>query len=240
MLSAVACHSEERTATNVVNASTEEWAAPDPSDTGQCADVRDLRVCWRTGMTQIRPRVLPKMDAPADLRCYGDGAGRRCVSRRRDAPAFRCEGTFCVQQYPRVPDDGEWECADLGGVVSCRGGERAAGIPPGGKDASFVCGARKGHLEEKICVDYSPDLPDGAGPFRCRFEAREGTVRVCETAKDAHGVTDACDAKAPCVSGLDCVSGHCIPPAPAPQCWLDADCGTSIPCRFGVCLPGAP
>jgi hypothetical protein len=221
------------------------WPVP-ASDDGSafCADVRDVRVCWEKGAARVRPAELPFPGATVErFRCSGGGATRTCVERRRDAPPFRCAGDRCEQPHPRLPDHGEWECADLAGVVSCRGGEPAAGIAPAGPDPSFVCGARRaadGGTNERVCLDYSPDLPDEPGAYRCHFESKPGPVRVCLRGNDVHQSGDACDRARPCVSGLTCAGGRCVPPAPPPVCWLDADCPTGVPCRFGACVEGAP
>jgi hypothetical protein len=89
-------------------------------------------------------------------------------------------------------------------------------------------------------VDLSPDAPEGTPRgFRCRFEAKHGLSRVCERDASAHGIADACDAARPCISGLRCVASRCVPPEPAPQCWLDLDCDHAV-CRFGSCVTGVP
>ena len=64
-------------------------------------------------------------------------------------------------------------------------------------------------------------------------------ARVCEREGDAHAVVDPCDREHPCVSGLDCVTGRCIPRRPVPACWVDEDCDKGV-CRFGTCTAGVP
>jgi hypothetical protein len=139
-----------------------------------------------------------------------------------------------------MPNDGEWECADLAGVVVCHGGERAAGVAPGASDPGFVCGARSHGSKERVCVDTSPDFPTGTPRAeRCAFEPHDGVVRICERNTSAHGITDACSPAKPCVSGLSCVAARCVPRKPAPSCLLDKDCDHGA-CRFGSCMDGAP
>jgi hypothetical protein len=219
--------------------SGEEWLAPMNDAKGTCADVHDVRVCWDGAAASHAPAAPPFPGATSlSHRCFGSDANRRCVRRDRDAPRFTCRGERCEQLHPRLPDDGEWECADLGGVVLCKGGDRPAGIPPGGSDPAFFCGAG-GASSERLCIDYSPDLPHEEGRFRCHFEAKEGVVRVCERAADVHGVADGCDAQRPCVGGLACTRGRCLPPPPPPVCWLDSDCASGA-CLFGACAGSTP
>jgi hypothetical protein len=244
-LAAVGCRSNDEHVT--VIAERGEWRSPAEDGGEACADVRGLYVCWAHGAPSPLTRPLPYAAGANALRCFGKGGARRCVERTRDAPAFVCTEGRCEQRHPRLPDDGEWECADLAGVVMCRGGERAAGVAPAGVDAAFLCGPRavRGQTgAERLCIDYDPDLPS-SGPeesdkYRCHFENARGTVRVCERAPDSHQVSDVCDDARPCVSGLGCAGQRCLPPAPPPNCWLDADCEPGILCRFGSCTKGAP
>jgi len=178
--------------------------------------------------------------------CEGQGAARRCVDRGRLSPPFRCEGSRCIQRHPRLPDDGEWECADMAGAVVCRGGEPAAGTAPGGKGRGFACGTRRVRSElvaERICVDLSPDVPDGAEPgVRCHFEANGGLTRVCELGAARASLGAPCAPARPCVDGAVCMAGagkaggehRCVPLRPEPSCWLPGDCDQGS-CRFGTC-----
>jgi hypothetical protein len=142
-----------------------------------------------------------------------------------------------------MPDDGEWECADIADIVVCHGGLHAAGVPPGGADAGYFCGPRRGAgaaAGERVCVDLSPDLPDGAARgYRCGFEVRGGVVRVCRRDGAARAVTDACDAATACEPGLACTATRCLPALPDPACWLDRDCDHGA-CRFGSCVEATP
>jgi hypothetical protein len=87
-----------------------------------CADVGTLRACWSVshlGTILVVSRTVPEgaSRSPMGWRCWGQGAERACVDRRASAPAFECEGSSCVQRHPRMPDDGEWVCADSAGTT---------------------------------------------------------------------------------------------------------------------------
>jgi hypothetical protein len=217
-----------------------EWPIPDASEHPPCADVGDLRVCWDGATPQVRARRAPAF-TPSSLgfRSVGAGLEARAVDRARDAPPFECARDVCTQRSPRMPDDGEWECADFAAVVVCRGGLAPAGVPPGGADAAFFCGPRSGGRAapgEQVCVDLSPDVPGGATRgYRCRFVSEGGIARECRKDPEARSAGDPCAAVSGCASGMLCVSGRCIPSLPAPSCWLDDDCGKGT-CRFGTCV----
>jgi len=237
----VSCHRDVAPAPPLEVRAT--WPAPDVEEHLPCGDVGDLRVCW--GADATSPRVVLRRAPPFALsslgfRVSGSGKDARAVDRARDAPSFVCDGDTCRQANPRLPDDGEWECADFASVVVCHGGLSPAGVPPGGADTGFSCGARRGaHAApgERVCVDTSPDLPDGAARgYRCRFEAVSGPSRTCRKDPKARSVTDPCIAPSDCETGLLCASGRCLPPRPSPSCWLDRDCDKGT-CRFGSCAP---
>ena len=114
----------------------------------------------------------------------------------------------------RLPDDGEWRCAEQGGVVWCAGGEPAAGVVSVSSPRGYRCAERRGAVRERVCVDGAPDYPDGgAAAFRCRFEQERGVSRVC---------TRASQVVRPLPSGA------------APNCWVDADCAGR--CERGSCV----
>ncbi len=159
-------------------------------------------------------------------------------------PRFTCDGKRCTQPYPRVPDDGEWTCADAAGTAICVGGERAAGVAPSPSGRGWACGPRRGQhrdaLGSKICIDPHPDSPDGRMTgWRCWFVHEPPMRRVCERDDAAPTLADGCDARRGCVDGSRCVGGSCqLFPEP-PECWLDRDCDGRR-CRLGHCDEAAP
>jgi len=187
------------------------------TESRDCADVETLRVCW----DDARPRIV-KRASPQPAR----------------GPSFTCVADHCEQRHPRMPDSGEWQCMDSAGATICRGGARAAGVAPSAVDARWFCGARRGGEEPdaRICVDLSPDFPDGhARGWRCRTLYDGPARRACDRDREAHTLAETCDARHPCVDGSRCVDGWCVPERPAPACWRDEDCGAGR-CRFGSCL----
>ncbi len=143
-------------------------------------------------------------------------SGSRVAERdQHRGPAFVCDGPRCQQRYPRVPDDGQWECIDLDGAVVCRGGAPSAGVVPGDADRGWICGARRG-TPERICIDFAPDLPPGERRgWRCLSEHSGGERRLCVR-----------DPLAPQVR---------IPARVHPDCWLDQDCSPGETCLQGSC-----
>jgi len=137
-----------------------------------------------------------------------------------------------------MPDDGEWQCADSGGATVCLGGERAAGVAAAPADPGWFCGPRRGGEPARVCVDLSPDFPDGrAGKWRCHMIHEGPARRICERDIGAHTLAQSCDAEHLCVDGSRCVDGLCVPGRPAPACWLPEDCPGGR-CRFASCLAG--
>jgi len=117
------------------------------------------------------------------------------------------------QAHPRLPDTGEWRCAESERTVWCAGGEAAAGVVSGPLDRGYRCAARWGqNTGERVCVDQQPDYP-GEG-YRCRFEQERGVARVCEPATAA--------------------AGPALPGGALPACWLDRDCPSGR-CDRGAC-----
>jgi hypothetical protein len=215
------------------------------SDVGEsCSDVSDLRVCWSADGPRLVPRPVPPFPPPteAGFRCTGPGPARTCDPRAALAGPFACSGATCVQAHPRQPDDGEWTCSDDAGVTVCVGSERAAGTLASEPAPGWICGARRrpaalnDRFGASVCIDLSPDFPDGhASGFRCRWVYEQGLSRECSRDPSAHAVGDACDAMRPCVGGAACVASRCLPLSHAPSCWLDTDCPSGV-CRFGSCL----
>ncbi|HYJ08180.1 MAG TPA: hypothetical protein VEX18_04210 [Polyangiaceae bacterium] len=134
----------------------------------------------------------------------------------RAASSFAAHGGMFVQRHPRLPDSGEWRCADRAGVVWCAGGEAAAGVVAGPLDPAFRCGKRWGNAGsgERVCIDRQPDYPSG-GARECRFEQTRGIERWCESASSGEPAREL-DARA------------------LPACWLDKDCGSGR-CDRGSC-----
>jgi hypothetical protein len=209
-----------------------------------CADVGTLRACWTGARAAVLvPRLVPSRPASSPLgwRCSWPGRARLCVDRRADVPAFTCVGDRCTQAHARRPDDGEWTCVDAAGAEMCESAGRAAGVVPAPADLAWICDARRGAGQRdgasspRVCVDLSPDFPDGdIAAWRCRAENGPSPTRICERGSAPGGLGTACDAARPCVDGAICASGRCVPARPAPSCWLDDDCLGGA-CRFGTC-----
>jgi hypothetical protein len=161
------------------------------------------------------------------------------LSRPRTAGRFACQGGNCRQEQPRLPDTGEWRCADRGHVVWCTGGEPAAGVVKGPTDAGYRCGARWGNSSsERVCVDQHPDYPDGEPEnLRCSFDQERGLARVCVRGEPWRGPALDVGALPACWLDRDCPSGACD--RGACRCQSDAACLRGR-CRAGVCVEEAP
>lgn len=207
--------------------------SPAPADVGErCADVADTRVCWVDGELRRVERPLPALPTQRGFRCSGSGAARVCEDRRHASDAFACSGELCTQRHPRLPDDGEWECADLDGALVCRGWAEAAGVVAGKPDPGWFCGPRAGQPAERICVDFAPERPAGE-PWSCRFQFEAGLpARAC-TRGGPGPLGRACGAG--CPFGSACVLDRCLPLEPKPGCWIDKDCGEGAKCAHGSC-----
>ena len=142
------------------------------------------------------------------------------ASARVEASPFVCDADRCVQRHVRLPDTGEWRCAEREGVVWCAGGEPAAGVVARPKQRGYTCGERRKSergRRERVCVDAAPDYPPGpAGSFACRFTER--------------GARE-CVRKGAPVRALVVLS--------KPNCWVDADCDGAR-CDRGTCAEAAP
>lgn len=202
-----------------------------------CWDLLDLQIC--DGAPAERP--VPEGPAPArGWRCSGVRASRRCSDRAEASGPWRCDGATCEERLPRLPDDGAWECADLDGVVVCHGGVPPAGVVAGPADPGWSCGQRRGVASppgtDRVCIDLSPDLPDGAARgWRCNFTHERGERRVCRRDAKAPAIGAPCKVASACKSDDRCTAGRCVPPRPSPSCWIDPDCGGGEKCRRGSC-----
>ena len=135
-----------------------------------------------------------------------------------------------------MPDDGEWECVEISGVVFCHSRGLMAGMQAEPMDLGWLCGARRGGAEgERICVDLDADRPEDTSRRHCRFEAHVGAPQRSCTNTQSLQVGDACADSRVCPAGSRCQAGLCLPAQPEPACWLDRDCGAGLRCVFGSC-----
>jgi len=231
-------------------------ASPAKADRGLCADVADARLCWLEkevdgkgcaampggGAVCVHERPVPKGPRPtAGWRCSGDGKARTCIDRGLGGGPFVCERKRCTQTYPRMPDDGEWECIDMDGTVMCRRGVPAAAVVVGKPDVGWMCGDRiTEEGKERVCVDFSPDLPDGATRgWRCRYDHKRRERKICRESDRDPGLLSACDANAPCPDTLACAGARCVPRAPrVVSCWFDKECENGQECHLATCVEG--
>lgn len=213
--------------------------APEEQRPGQlCSDFGETRVCYEGLVARRVPRSLPEGLVPtAGFRCGGSGAARECEDRAQNGGPFDCGTTRCLQLSPRMPDDGEWECVEISGLVFCHSRGPMAGAARGPRDLGWLCGARRGHAEQ-ICIDTDPDRPDDQRFRACRYEQRLGaSIRSCSASR-APLVGDACSAESKCPKDSTCQDGWCLPRRPEPACWLDGDCGADSRCALGSCVSG--
>jgi hypothetical protein len=182
-------------------------------------------------------RPAAQASSPLGWRC--PPGAKVCVDRAALSPGFHCGNERCVQLHPTMPDDGEWTCGEVAGVTLCTNGEAAAGVASAGAAPGWICGTRRGAATNHICIDTSPDFPDGRPTgWRCYYDGVALPNRICVRDAQGHVVGDACDARNPCVDGALCRAGICALPSRVPSCWIDADCPSGA-CRFGNC-PGDP
>jgi hypothetical protein len=216
--------------------------APEASTASDvCTDIAATRVCWRGETPVIAPRTLPESSAlapPQGWRCGGTGRDRVCEDRARNGGGFDCGTQRCLQARPRMPDDGEWECVEISGVVYCHSRGEGAGMPAGPRDLGWLCGARHGGAAgERVCVDFDADRPPStqAGEPHCRFEPRFGAPQRSCTPTRALQVGSACSPPRACPDGSRCLEDLCLPERPEPSCFFDRDCGQGGRCVFGSC-----
>lgn len=137
-----------------------------------------------------------------------------------------------------MPDDGEWECVEISGVVFCHSRGEGAGMQPGPLDLGWLCGPRRGASGQRVCIDFDADRPSGAHAElaqRCRFEPRFGMPRRSCTPEPALRVGSPCSPTATCPDGSRCSAGLCLPERPDPGCFFDRDCGDGARCVLGSC-----
>ena len=195
------------------------------------------------------------MTWPRSLACVAFTVVFSCRQRPANEPrtsdaaarallAFACEGARCTQRYPRMPDDGEWTCADAAGAAICVGGEPAAGVAAAPPDPAWRCGPRRGARHDalggRVCTDDAPDFPDGRmSGWRCRYLHDPPPRRACDRDPSTPMLGASCDARRPCLDGGRCTAGRCMLPATPPDCWLDGDCDAGR-CRLGHCDEAPP
>lgn len=203
-----------------------------------CHDVGEITACFSaTGAPRVVPRALPGSRPIGGWRCWGDGDDRGCVPRRSLASPLECDDAqrACAQRHPFLPDHDVWECRDDDGIAICRRRARAAGTSEASTHPAWVCAPRRGEPDELLCVDGSPDVPDGEG-WRCFYAHEAGERRRCQRDREASTVGGACGRG--CPDGARCVAGRCVPSSLEPECWLDEDCDDAR-CRFARCDEGA-
>lgn len=239
---AVACH--EATGSDAGIAKSTGFRTPSRDASGACWDVGNARACYASEQrARLVERTIPSFPARSKRgwRCTGSGEQRTCRDRSEDAAEFHCTGDVCIQPHARVPDAHEWTCADAGGASLCLSKALASGVVSTPVDAGFICGSRRiqrSKSGERICIDLSPDFPNGQPhDWNCHFEHETGVTRVCRHQPSA-ALGDACEHSRPaCPDGANCIEGHCLPQRAAPACWLDRDCESKT-CRFGSCIAG--
>jgi len=153
----------------------------------------------------------------------------------RPASNFVCGPDGCVQLHPRLPDSGEWRCAERGQVVWCAGGETAAGVVSGPPDRRFRCATRWGKGRgERVCIDREPDYPGAQRrDFSCRFEQERGIARRCALTPAEPSQPLHAQALPGCWLNQDCRSGRCD--RGSCGCESDADCEVGR-CEQGSCI----
>ncbi len=181
--------------------------------------------CQQPTEGQRQPRAVPS--ARSEL---------RAALAPRAASRFRESGGKFYQAHPRLPDTGEWRCAERERVVWCAGGEAAAGVVSGPPDPGYRCGARWGSAAgERVCIDEHPDYP--GENYACAFEQERGIARVCRASEPWRGPTLAQGALPACWLDRDCPAGRCDRGTCA--CNTNQDCALGR-CSSGVCSQVKP
>jgi hypothetical protein len=177
----------------------------------------------------------PKQGSPPERGVTSAPDELRAALAPRPAGRFSLQGGKLRQEHPRLPDTGEWRCAERARVVWCAGGEAAAGVVPGPPDPGFRCGPRWGQRDgerERVCIDEHPDYP-GNDTYQCSFEQERGIARVCRAEPSAPATALAPYAVAACWLDRDCPAGRCDRGACA--CVTQADCQSGH-CQRGMCV----
>jgi hypothetical protein len=209
---------------------------------GICRDLSQVSACWPSsgGPPQPVERRVPEFSARSAMgfRCSGQGKQRTCRDRLRDSQEFSCREGSCKQPFARVPDAGEWTCADASGASLCLAGGVAAGVQAAREpEAGFSCGWRTAANEpsQRLCIDFAPDFPDGvAENWNCHYEHDGEVTRVCKRER-SRAIGADCTAGSTCPLGSKCLGGRCLPTQLRPTCWLDRDCASNQ-CRLGRCI----
>jgi hypothetical protein len=237
----VAACAEAPAPTDILAFGESRSAPVEDPEGARCDDAVGVRVCFREREGRAaQPELTPLAPAPgpvpadAQWRCEGAGDERVCRLERRRP--FRCEAGTCVQSFPRVPDDGEWECADVDGLVVCRTRSAAAGVVAGLAAVGWICGEG----EDRVCVDLAPDQPaKRTGDCRFRYEATMD--RLCTYGPKEPRLFGACAAGGVCPRGATCVAAVCVPRfRPRPDCWTDRDCEEGRRCVLATCIEPSP
>jgi hypothetical protein len=159
----------------------------------------------------------------------------RAALAPRPAGHFSLQDGKLRQEHPRLPDTGEWRCAERSQVVWCAGGQPAAGVVAGPPDRGFRCGPRWGQRSgqrERVCIDEHPDYP-GNDAYQCSFDQERGIARVCRVEQASPAIVLVPHALAACWLDRDCPSGRCD--RGACTCASQADCESGH-CERGMCI----
>jgi hypothetical protein len=202
------------------------------------ADVRLVELLLLLAATGCDARQ-ERSEQTRPTRASASASGKAPVSLApRPAGTFDCGAAGCVQLHPRLPDTGEWLCAERDGVVWCSGGEGAAGVVSGPPDPKYRCGRRwRNASTERVCIDRHPDYPSPDLAYRCRFEQERRVARVCEPHSGAVPPPLAAQALPACFLDRDCPTGHCD--RGSCSCSTDSDCLAGR-CSSGACLGQLP
>lgn len=224
----------------------------------KCRDVAGGRMCTapRSATATLGPRYTCRVSgelrvcvdrAPARpdararyWRCWVERDRRTCRARgSTHGPWLRDPGggpAVWSQRRYALPDEDEWECAEIKGISYCRTTGAAAGVARRAPLPFWICG--DGPEGRRICTDPDPDRPaDVQASLACHFDHSPPRRRWCETKTMDDG---ACRADADCGGGALCIESRCAPLVSELRCYFDRDCGEGAgqTCRWGECLRG--